>query len=115
MRSQILKAEIYIGENYIVELEAWRNQRLYGFSIVAIHKQTKRCSAINTLNTILSWFGIDENSPLSSEPEWFITKHKLNQYRELAKNIFSDKRYFKYLETKLDEDRSDGEWANLRD
>ena len=114
MPSQILKDEEYIGDHYTIEIEAWRSRRLYGFSIIAIHKQTKRCSTINTLNTILSWFEIDGDSALADEPEWFITKRKLNQYRKLAKQIFSNKNYFKYLESKLDEDRSEGEWTNLR-
>ena len=107
--------EEYVGKDYTVELRSSPCRKMYVFSLVAIHRQSKRWSCINTLNTVLSWFGIEGDSALVSEPDWLITKRRLDEYRKLAKEIFGNKKYLTSLESKLDEDRSCGEWANVID
>jgi len=113
MHSQTSSTEEHIGKNYTIKVESWRDQKKYGFSIVAVHRKSKRQSCINTLNTILSWFGIEEDSELVSESDWYLTRKKWSEYRKSAREIFGNKKSLTYLERQLDEDRSCGEWANL--
>ncbi len=113
MPNHRLKTEEHAGKKYTIELTISPYRKMYVFSLVAIHRQSKKWSCINTLNTILSWFGIEGDSSLASESDWLITKRRLAEYRKLAKGILGDKKYLAILESKLDEDRMCDEWTNV--
>jgi hypothetical protein len=95
------------GLRYDFEIEYAPVGNEFAFEIIAIHRETGRYSCINHLNTILSWFEVDEDDPLLNEDEWVIPKMMIES--------LSDSYTVGYLEDRLDEDRGFGEWANQLD
>lgn len=82
------------------------------FFIKAIHKLTGRFSCINNLNAILSEFNIGIDDPKNEDSMWVVTKEDARHLEKTARQILSDPSFRDYLEKRLDEDRTLGEWEN---
>ncbi len=102
----------YKGINYFIEVEAEPFKNTYFFSMTAIHKKSRRTSCINTLNYILSQFGIEIDNVRSEESDWLLTRKELKPYIPIASSLFRSKTYLKSLDLELDEDRECSEWEN---
>ena len=105
---------IYPGYHYSFVIESEQYQGKYSFSINAIHKKSGRYSCINTLNQILSEFEIGNDDVRSGESEWLLTKGELNSFTKIASSLFGKKSVLQFLDSKLDEDRTCGEWENIK-
>lgn len=104
--------EKYPGNKYSFEVKIVQAANQILFSITAIHKKTRHYSYINTLNTILSEFGISGKNTRTENNEWLLSKFEFKKYKKILNNILIDSYSAHYLESKLDEDRSCGEWEN---
>ncbi len=114
MRTLHCQIDKYRGIDYRVEVESFRHRKRYVFSIIAIHRRSRRWSRINTLNTILSWFEIEGDSSRASQSDWLVTAKRLAEFREKSQMFFTDRTSLVALENHLDEDRiMCGEWANV--
>ncbi len=104
----------YIGENYLFEVESTPMKQKVCFTIIAIDRASRRYSHINTLNAILGQFDFKENDPRMEESDWLLSAKEWRSFQPTASRIFRSKRSRKYIESALDEDRMEGEWANVR-
>ncbi len=104
----------YSGRKYSFEVEFEPHRSRFLFTITAIHKKSRRYSVINTLNPILSEFGIETDNVRQEQSEWELTKKEVQTFRERASAIFTCKDYLRLLDQKLDEDRECGEWENKK-
>ena len=87
------------------------------FTLRAIHKQTGRTSVVNQLNAILCTF-FAGNFP--EEWPWTVSWDKALSWAQTFVSIAQTSatatwNQLAYLEDRLDEDRAEGEWANLID
>ena len=97
------------GKKYRLEVFS----RDSGFAIRAICKSSRRYSCINNLNTILSELGVDPEDPKFEDSWWELpTIEEAEELTDHAKELLRDRKFLFYLEGKLDEDRSYGEWEN---
>ena len=102
----------YTGVKYSYEVEFNRFQDKYLFSITAIHKQSRRYSCINSLNQILSDFSIGTRN--NDATEWTVASDELELLKKKLKTYLVQSYSRDYLETRLDEDRSCGEWEKIK-
>ncbi len=102
----------FTGKRYSVEIRAEPFAGKYICNLVAIHLRSGLYSTINTLNTVLSLFEIEENDPRAQDADWLLNAKEYRSFENIASNFLSDKKALAYLECKLDEDRACGEWAN---
>lgn len=84
------------------------------FYIEATHRVSFRFSFINNLNAILSEFNVSENDERISESQWVVSKKQGALFFKQAKDLLENKDNRGYIEKKLDEDRSCGEWENIK-
>ena len=85
-----------------------------GFAIRAICKSSRRYSCVNNLNTMLSELGVNPEDPKFEDSWWELpTVEEAKELADHAKVLVSDRQFLSYLEGKLDEDRSYGEWENI--
>ena len=98
----------------IAEIESVSPQRTT-FTIRAIHKDTGRTSVVNQLNAILTVFfpgNFPEDWPWDAS--WERGLHWMTEFAQIAKtSTDSSWNQLRYLERCLDEDRDEGEWANV--
>lgn len=80
------------------------------FEIVATNRQSRRRSAINTLNYILSAFDIDIYSENAESSDWSGTQEQVQTWVQTAQQLFGDQSFLQSLEQALDADRREGEW-----
>lgn len=104
----------YDGNRYFFEIEFVPNLGQHVFNLVAVHKKSLRYSTINTLNTILSWCDIPANDRRENDSDWILSKKEYKRFKKFVIDLFSDDYSISYLENRLDEDRSCGEWENRR-
>ncbi len=83
------------------------------FSIRAIDPATGRYSSINNLNTILDELGVDPWDEKFVDSVWVLDYSEAAEFEKIAVNLLTDKTFVEYLERRLDEDRSYGEWENV--
>jgi len=83
------------------------------FYIRATHKSTRRTSCINNLNAILSELGVDSNKPEFADSMWEIPEKQAIRFVNISKDFLVSPVFRDYLENRLDEDRAEGEWANI--
>lgn len=104
------------GERYKFKIinEEYDNNEFF-WTIRAICRKTRRYSGINNLNPILSELKVDFEKDRRFEDSclWEASRKEINIFNKIAKSLVTDKRYLQYLEDKLDEDRSYGEWKNV--
>ncbi|HEX9896309.1 MAG TPA: hypothetical protein VGA85_01435 [Dehalococcoidales bacterium] len=100
------------GKRYNFEILAEKDRRYSTFSIRAISKDTGKYSSINNLNTILSELGVDNDNPKCEDSFWVLTVKEADKFTEIIRQDLSSPSFTDYLESKLDEDRECGEWAN---
>ncbi len=98
------------GAKYRYTINHDKRRRL--FWIAAIHKKSKRTSNIMNLNPILSEFNVKE-SDRRCEVSTLGTRRDSVSLIRCAKELLASSSFRKYLEFKLDEDRSWGEWENF--
>jgi len=84
------------------------------FFIRAICKSTGRVSCINNLNAVLSEFNIGIDDPKGADSTWLVTEEETHYLEKTAKQFLASLLFVDYLERQLDEDRSLGEWENIR-
>jgi len=101
------------GRKYDYQIMLDDDARLCGFSILAICKQTGRCSSINNLNQMLSELDVNPDNPKYEDSAWVLpAKEAKRLYRKVV-SIFSIPSFPEFLERFLDDDRSCGEWENV--
>lgn len=100
------------GRKYNFEVMSENEDEDLCFFIKAIDKLTGRYSCINNLNAILSEFNIGIDDPKIEDSMWVLTKEDARYLEKTAKQILSDPSFRNYLEKRLDEDRTLGEWEN---
>lgn len=100
------------GKRYLIEVSAKNSGDGRLFAIRAICKSTLLTSCINNLNPILSEFRV--NDTRIAESSWFVSCIKSKILFKQAKKFLSSPIFLQYLEEKLDEDRSLGEWERRR-
>lgn len=84
----------------------------------AICKKTSHYSGINNLNPVLSELSVDGDvigKRFEDSSGWEVTKQEMKKFNNIIKSFLTSKTYLKYLENKLDEDRSLGEWENVEE
>jgi len=101
------------GKKYGFEIVTQHEPPEFTFFIKARCKATGRFSYINNLNTILSEFHIEVDDPKVAESIWVVSKCEIGDFINIAKQSFSDSFFLDYLERRLDEDRTEGEWENV--
>ena len=100
------------GRRYDFEIETERGRRYSTFSVRAISRDSGRYSSINNLNAILSALDIEGDNPKFYDSAWTLTNKETNIFENAIKQSLSSPFFINYLESKLDEDRTCGEWAN---
>ena len=103
------------GNKYKFNIEFQKDNSDKGyFTVCAISKNSGKCSTVNNLNFILSNFDIDSVNPNISESSgWLISEEEFRNYFEICNSIIADNESLKIFEDSLDEDRFEGEWANV--
>ena len=101
------------SENYFLEIVYEPDKNKASFFIKAKDKLSNRYSYINNLNCILGLFGIDCDSPLAPESQWYISKKRAKIFTKIAIDGLHRKSFLSFLEWKLYEDRLCGEWENV--
>jgi hypothetical protein len=104
----------YAGENYFFEVENSLITEGVAFSITAIDRFSGKCSQVNNLNAILSQFDFEEDDPRMEESDWVLSADEYEDFQATAEEIFRSKYTLEYIESNLDDDRREGEWANAR-
>jgi len=99
--------------DYKIILDNEENLRHCDFSIIAVCKQTNRCSSINNLNPILSELAVDPANPKYEDSSWCLSDAEGRRLFKKAAALLDSSDYIKYLEGRLDEDRACGEWEAL--
>ena len=105
---KIIKGEMY---NFVVNCFKCENDFL--FYIEAINLQEKTHSFINNLNNILSEFNINMNDKRISESQWILKRKEAKLFFSHAINFLLDIKFKNYIERRLNEDRSLGEWNKI--
>lgn len=104
--------------NYKIINEEFDNNE-FCWTLRATCKETKRYSGINNLNSILSRLfdgGYDmevEKGRFEDSFAWDVSEEERDRFNEIVICFLNNAKYLIYLEDKLDEDRSQGEWANV--
>lgn len=107
-----MRVKWYAGANYFFEIESLPVAEGIVFSITAIDRVSGKKSQINDLNSILSVFEVDEDDPRMEDKDWLFSPEKILDLELAAGEIFRDKRLLRKIESELDDDRREGEWAN---
>ncbi len=107
------------GNKYNFEIVCEKfNKNNCSWTLKAISKETNRYSAINNLNPILSELSVGEFTICGRFEDsfgWEVSKQEMKEFNEIAKSFLTSKKYLEYLESRLDEDRSEGEWENAEE
>ncbi len=103
--------------NYKIINETFDDEVCF-WTLRAICKKSKKYSGINNLNTVLGQLLSDkeldnENGKYEDSFAWEVTKKEMKKFNRIAKSLVTSDSFLNYLENKLDEDRSQGEWANV--
>jgi len=101
------------GKKYDFEIVSQNGRNDFCFFIRAICNSTKRTSCINNLNTILSEFNVEVDEPKYQDSSWVVTKKEAYRLAAKGKQFLSDSSFRDYIESRLDEDRTLGEWENI--
>ncbi len=107
-----MRVKRYAGEHYFFEIESIPIAQGIVFGITAIDRISGKKSQINDLNSILSAFGVDEDDPRMEDKDWLSSSEKILDLELTAGQIFRDRWWLGKIESELDEDRREGEWAN---
>lgn len=102
------------GTRYDFRLEFDDIEGEVAFGLRAICRESQRTSCINNLNAILSLLQVNPEEPKYADTEWVVGRSRAARFRRIVTRALSGNDYIQYLETQLDEDRSYGEWANVR-
>ena len=97
------------GNLYSFKIEADNGM----FKILAIHKETRRCSSICNLNAMLGELGVKYESPRFEDSCWEVTPEGARRLFLRAVDSLSTSTFRAYMEKRLDEDRYADEWENL--
>ena len=98
------------GERYAFNVVAEDGE----FFIRADDKLSARYSHINNLNPILSELIGDSLENRFTDSRWDVTLEEGDLFANLSLRFLSHKRFRHYIEDKLKEDRTLGEWENCR-
>lgn len=94
------------------------NKNECSWTLKAICKETNCYSGINNLNPILSELGIGEDTiygRFENSSEWEVSEQEMKKFNKITKSFLISEKYLRYLENKLDEDRSQEEWENAEE
>ena len=99
------------GDKYDFRVVAKENE----FFIQAIDKVSLRYSCINNLNAILSELVHDQyNNDRFGDSWWEVSREEGEQFAKTSVESLSNDGFRHYIENKLDEDRTLGEWENIK-
>jgi len=101
------------GRKYNFEIVSKNGGQNVCFYIKSICNSTGRTSCINNLNAILSELDVDHTKPKFFDSMWVVSRKEAANFVNIANEILSDPIFLRYLEKRLDEDRSAGEWENI--
>ncbi|HAB53856.1 MAG: hypothetical protein A2315_17420 [Ignavibacteria bacterium RIFOXYB2_FULL_35_12] len=104
----------FSGNNYFYKVFYYEIKSLYHFSIVAVHRETKRTSFITTTNFILDLCDINTEVKRFWESEWLISKEERILFTRRFEDCIKQQHSLIMLEKFLDEDRLEGEWENFK-
>lgn len=111
--------KFFNGDNYNFEIICKEfNKNKWSWTLKAICKKMNCYSGINNLNPVLSELGIDEDAICGRFEDsfgWEVSKQEIKKFNIIAKSFLTSEKYLKYLENKLDEYRSQGEWENVEE
>lgn len=105
---------VFEGGRYWYEIVQVAARTRVVFEIRAISYHSGRLSHINTLNPILSLFGLSEQDSRCGESDWLLSKKRAKQYQRLFAQALADGWFRGQLENVLDEDRQQSEWEAVR-
>ena len=88
------------------------------WTLRAVCKKSKKYSGINNLNSVLGQLigdeGLDDvTGKYEDSLAWEVTKKEMKKFNRIAKSLVTSDSFLKYLEDKLGDDRSKGEWENV--
>lgn len=84
------------------------------FYIQATDKVSLRYSSINNLNPILSELVHDQyNDEKFGDSRWYVSEEG-QDFAKTSVGFLSNEEFRRYIESKLDEDRTLGEWENIK-
>jgi len=104
----------YTGKNYLFEVESTPEKRKVWFTIIAIDRVSGHFSHDNNVNGILGQFDFKEDDPRMEESDWLLSAKEGQSFQATADRMFKSKSSLKYIESALNADRIEGEWANVR-
>ena len=103
-----------IKYNYKLFFLKNKNEK-YFWSFKTICKITKKYSSINNLNEVLNILNLNtEDNRFSDTSDWCLTQKEVNRFNKTIMALLGDKKYLEYFEGKLNEDRKQGEWENVK-
>jgi len=94
------------------------NKNECSWTLKAVCKETNCYSGITNLNPVLSELGISGDiicRRFEGSFGWEVSKQEMEKFNKIAKSFLTSEKYLRYLENKLDEDRSHGEWENVEE
>lgn len=107
-----MRIKRYAGEKYFFEVTITPVAEGVVFTITAIDRISGKRSDINNLNGIIAAFGLEEDDPREEESDWLFSEKEIVDFQITAGQILRDKRWLERIESELEDDRSQGEWAN---
>lgn len=103
------------GTRYVFEIESTPANPEWWFELRAVHCASGRRSVINTVNAVIAELLSDEQDstdPHWAETLWGVSPDECAQLVQTAYEMLTDKRRLAHIESALDEDRAEGEWAS---
>jgi hypothetical protein len=107
-----MRIKRYASEKYFFEVTSRPIAEGIVFTITAIDRISGKRSDINNLNGIIAAFGLEEDDPREEESDWLISEEEILDFQLTAGRVLRNKRWFERIESELDDDRAQGEWAN---
>lgn len=111
--AQVIRAN---GARYDFSIEVTPSRNKWNFAIRAIDRENRRSSVVNTVNAVLSELLTDEQDASAScweDTPWKLSPAECLRLMQVASDMLTDERRLMCIEAALDEDRAEGEWANL--
>jgi hypothetical protein len=107
-----MRIKRYASEKYFFEVTSRPIAEGIVFTITAIDRISGKRSDINNLNGIITAFDLEEDDPREEESDWLLSEKEIVDFQLTAGRILRSKRWLERIESELDDDRSQGEWAN---
>lgn len=107
-----MRVKRYASEKYFFEVTSRSIAEGIAFTVTAIDRISGKRSDINNLNGIIAAFDLEEDDSREEESDWLLSEKEIVDFQIKAGQILRDKRWLERIESELNEDRAQGEWAN---